>query len=323
MVPLWVTGRGSGTEKQLSCWTLAGTGPPTNWQWTQKPPPPYIASMTDLAFIKMHGLGNDFVVLDARTAPIDLGTDQIRAIADRKFGVGCDQLITLEPSDKADLFMRIHNADGIEVEACGNATRCIGALLAAETGRATASVDTVAGLLITTAVATDRVTVDMGPARLDWREIPLAREMDTLHVDFAHGGLNDPVAVNMGNPHLVFFVDDVAAVDLERLGPEIEHHELFPDRINVNIAQVRGPGDIRHRVWERGVGITRACGTGACATLVAASRRGHTDRAATIELDGGPLDIAWREDGHVLMTGATATSFRGVIDRSLLNGAGC
>ncbi|MEQ8193826.1 MAG: diaminopimelate epimerase [Rhodospirillales bacterium] len=275
-----------------------------------------------LAFVKMHGLGNDFVVLDARARALALTDAQARAIADRHLGVGCDQVIVIEPARNgaADAFMRIRNADGGEVAACGNASRCVAAILMRETGRDTAKLETAAGLLEAYANGS-QVTVDMGPAKLQWNEIPLAEEADTLHLKFSRGPLSDPVAVGMGNPHAVFFVPDAEAVDLAALGPEIEHHPFFPERTNVEAAQILSRDKIRLRVWERGAGITQACGTGACATLVAAHRRGLTERKATVILDGGPLVIEWREDNHVLMTGPVSTSFSGTIDGSLLNGA--
>jgi diaminopimelate epimerase len=272
-------------------------------------------------FTKMHGLGNDFVVLDERTLPLALNAARARAIADRKTGVGCDQLITLEPPNdrRAEAFMRIRNADGGEVEACGNAARCIAAVLMRESGRDHAVIETVAGLLDATRQADGLVAVDMGPARLDWRAIPLARAMDTLHLDLALGPLADPVAVNVGNPHTIFFVADAEKVDLAALGPKLEHDPLFPERTNVEVVHQLPDGSLRMRVWERGVGITRACGTGACATLVAASRRGLVGRKATVVLDGGALTIEWREtDSHVIMTGPVATSFSGRLDPSLL-----
>jgi len=269
--------------------------------------------MTALPFRKMHGLGNDFVVLDARRRAIALTPERARALADRKFGIGCDQLITLEPSHSADAFMRIHNADGGEVEACGNATRCIARLLMAETGRDQVGVETVVGRLDCRAVG-DRVAVDMGAVRLDWRDIPLARAMDTLHLDLP----GDPVGVNVGNPHAVFFVPDAESVDVAARGRELEHDPLFPQRANIEFATVLAPGRIRMRVWERGVGITRACGTGACAALVAAARRGLTGRQAVVVLDGGELEIEWRADGHVIMTGPVAESFRGEVDPDAL-----
>jgi len=275
---------------------------------------PISERMSALPFRKMHGLGNDFVVLDARARAIPITTERARALSDRKRGIGCDQLISLEPSAKADAFMRIHNADGGEVEACGNATRCIARMLMAEHGRDRVVVETVVGLLDCRAAPNGEVSVDMGPARLDWREIPLAKAMDTLHLDLE----GDPVGVNVGNPHAVFFVPDAEAVDVATLGPKLEHHPLFPERINVEFATVLSPTRIRMRVWERGVGITRACGTGACATLVAAARRGLTGRKAVVVLDGGELTIEWREDGHVVMTGPVAESFRGEVDPDAL-----
>ncbi|MDH3596367.1 MAG: diaminopimelate epimerase [Rhodospirillales bacterium] len=276
--------------------------------------------MQERAFIKMHGLGNDFVVIDARREPFDLDDAQARTIADRRLGVGCDQLIVMEPaaSSTADVFMRIRNADGGEVEACGNATRCVAALLMAERGGERCTVETRAGLLEAKPAGPDRIAVDMGEARLGWGDIPLAREMDTLHLGLSADGLSDPVAVNIGNPHAVFFVDDAEAVDLTGLGPRLEHDPLFPERANIGVAQVSGADRLRLRVWERGVGITRACGTGACAAAVAAHRRGLSGRKVEVMLDGGSLLLEWREDGHVVMTGPVATSFRGVLNGGLL-----
>src|SRR6185437_295111 len=228
--------------------------------------------MQGTPFIKMHGLGNDFVVLDARKAKLSLDAGAARAIADRHTGVGCDQLIVIERArdPAADVFMRIRNADGGEVEACGNATRCIADLVMREAGRDRAVIETAAGLLDATAAGPERITVDMGPARLDWRDVPLARECDTLHVPLALSPLADPVACSMGNPHATFFVPDAEAIDLATLGPVLEHDPLFPERANIAVVQVLSPTRLRFRVWERGTGITVACGTGACAALVAA-----------------------------------------------------
>lgn len=269
-------------------------------------------------FTKMHGLGNDFVVLDARRHKLMLNSDQVRRIADRRFGIGCDQLITLEPSAAADVFMRIHNADGGEVEACGNAARCIARLLMTEGRTDSASIETVAGLLKAYAAGGDRISVDMGIPQLDWQDIPLARAMDTLHLDFTHEGLSDPVAVNVGNPHVIFFVPDALAVDLARIGPEIEHAALFPARVNVSIVAPTGKASARLRVWERGAGITKACGTAACASAVAMVRRKLASGPIELTLDGGPLMLEWRADNHVIMTGGTAQTFRGEIDPSLI-----
>jgi diaminopimelate epimerase len=280
-------------------------------------------------FVKMHGLGNDFAVIDRRgagngaadgTGLPEIGERAARAIADRRTGVGCDQLLLIEPpkSPLADVFMRIRNADGGEVEACGNGARCVAALLMAETGRPHVVIETVVGLLDAEAAADGRVSVDMGQVRLDWREIPLSKPMDTLHLDLVQGKLSDPVAVNVGNPHVVFFVPDAEAVEIEKIGPVLERHRLFPERTNVEVATVLGPDRIRMRVWERGVGVTRACGTGACATLVAAARRGLTGRRATVVLDGGELGVEWLADDHVRMTGPATISFTGRLDAALL-----
>ena len=271
-------------------------------------------------FIKMHGLGNDFVVLDARAHAIPLDDNGARAIADRHTGVGCDQLLVMEKPKSlgADVFMRIRNADGDEVEACGNGTRCIAAVVMQETGKSHVVIETVAGLLEATKAGAHRVTVDMGPARLEWRQIPLARDCDTLHVPLTLGPLSDPVATSMGNPHATFFVPDAERIDIADLGPQLEHHPMFPQRANIGVASLAGENRLRFRVWERGVGITIACGTGACAAAVAAARRGLTGRKVTVVADGGPLEIEWREDGHVLMTGPAAVSFTGTLDPTLL-----
>jgi diaminopimelate epimerase len=210
--------------------------------------------------------------------------------------------------------MRIHNPDGSEAGACGNATRCIAARVMRELGADEITVETISGLLKTRAGRSDLITVDMGEARTDWRDIPVATACDTLHLPLANGPLADPVGVNVGNPHAVFFVPDVAAIDLPQLGPQLEHAPLFPERANIEIVQVLGRTHLRMRVWERGAGITQACGSGACAALVAAVRRGLTGRQADVALDGGVLTIEWLENGHVLMTGPWRESFRGEIE---------
>lgn len=276
-----------------------------------------------LSFLKMHGLGNDFVIVDQRADARPLSADAIAAIGDRRRGVGCDQFITIGPGDaEADALMGIYNGtDGEAVGACGNATRCVAALLLDETGKDAVTLRTRAGLLHAHRdAATGLVTVDMGAARLDWQDIPLSEPRDTLHMGLTVGPLSDPVGVNMGNPHAVFFVDDAESVDLPALGPQVERHSLFPERTNVEVVSRLGPASFRMRVWERAAGITQACGTGACAVAVAAIRRGLTDsRRVDIRLDGGPLTIEWRAaDGHVLMTGPVATAFSGTLDGSLL-----
>jgi diaminopimelate epimerase len=273
--------------------------------------------MSACSFIKMHGLGNDVVILDARTAPLPLDADTARWIADRRRGVGCDQVVVIEPpaNGRADVFLRFYNADGGEAQACGNGTRCVASLLMGDAGTTQIILETVAGLLAGSRGSDGRVSVDMGPAKTGWQEIPLARAGDTLHVDLALGPLADPVAVNMGNPHVVFFVPEVSAIDIETLGPKLENDPIFPERANIGIAQVTGPDRLRLRVWERGAGMTQACGSGACAATVAAIRRGLTGRTVTLDLDGGTIEITWREtDGHVLMTGPVATAFTGTLD---------
>ncbi|MDB5451480.1 MAG: dapF [Caulobacteraceae bacterium] len=270
-------------------------------------------------FLKMNGLGNDFVVVEARSAPFAPSLAEARAIADRASGIGCDQIIAIEPSTRADAFMRIWNADGAEVDACGNASRCVGWLLMQAAGADKATIETNAGLLEVSAGEGGKITVDMGPPGLDWRDIPLAEEMDTKGIELEIGPrgaplLHTPGCVSMGNPHVVFFVPDAEAAPVESVGPLIENHPLFPERANVGFAQIKGADRIRLRVWERGAGLTKACGTGACAALVAANRRGLTSTKAVLELDGGELEIEWRQsDGHVLMTGPAAVEFTGVL----------
>ncbi len=262
-----------------------------------------------IPFVKMHGLGNDFVVLDARRgALIPITRDLARALADRRTGIGCDQLIVLEPSDFADFAMRIFNNDGGEVEACGNATRAV-ALLHGEP----ATIETAGGMLHANPVE-GGISVAMGAPRFDWEAIPLAYAMDTDSLPVAWENLESPIAVNVGNPHVVFFVEDADAVELDRLGPQIEHDPLFPERVNVNVAQVVSRSAILLRVWERGAGLTRACGTGACATAVAAMKKGLVDRKVAVTLPGGTLSIEWGEDSEITMTGPAAESFQGSFD---------
>jgi diaminopimelate epimerase len=281
--------------------------------------------MSRTPFLKMHGLGNDFVVLDARAAAFDLTAERRRAIADRRLGVGCDQLIVLEPPTErgADVFMRIYNADGGEAGACGNATRCVASVLMDERKTDQVTVQTVAGLLDSQKTGTDGnglpvISVDMGPALLDWRDIPVREPCDTSHLPVGLGPLQDPVGTGMGNPHATFFVADAEAIPLTELGPRLERDRFFPERVNVGVAELKGAGRLRLRVWERGAGLTLACGSGACAAVVAASRRGLVPRKAEVALDGGTLAIEWLRDGHVMMTGGIALAFKGELDPSLL-----
>ena len=266
-------------------------------------------------FLKMNGLGNDFVVIETRTASFSPTPDEVRAIANRETGIGCDQLIVVEPSETADAHVRFWNADGEEVSACGNGTRCVGWLLMQASGQNEAVIETQAGRLIATRAGERLVSVDMGEPGLDWQEIPLSEAHDTQALEIAlydHADVMAPAGcVSMGNPHVVFFVPDAESVPVARIGPVVERHPLFPQHVNVGFAQIVARDRIRLRVWERGAGLTRACGTGACAALVAAARRDLTGRFATLELDGGELFIEWREDGHVIMTGPAAVDFMG------------
>jgi diaminopimelate epimerase len=277
----------------------------------------YCRAMDELSFHKMHSLGNDFVIIDRRSGKLPLSGAQIRLIADRRRGVGCDQLLALEPSERADLFMRVYNPDGSEAEACGNGTRCVARMIMEQHGNSRVRIETRADVLLVSA-GVQGYTVDMGRPRFGWDEIPLAKPMDTLALDLALGPLTQPVALSMGNPHAVFLVDDAESIPLQQLGPELEHHPLFPQRANIGVAEVRDSHTIRLRVWERGAGLTAACGSGACAALVAAARRGLTERSANLLLDGGRLQIAWTEADRVLMTGPASYGYSGRLHPELL-----
>jgi diaminopimelate epimerase len=278
-------------------------------------PPPYNAPMT--AFLKMHGLGNDFVAFDARDTAFALTPVQARAVADRHFGIGCDTVVVIRPGGAAaDASLLFYNADGAESESCGNATRCVARLLMDERGLARVKLSTKGGMLVCSDAGKGLVTIDMGEPKLDWADVPMIAPVDTNNFPLDVGGASLPASANsMGNPHCVLFVPDAAKAPVATLGPKIETLPMFPNRVNVEFAQVLDRSRIRMRVWERGVGITMACGTGACATAVAAVRRGLTDRKVELVLDGGSLFIEWREDdNHVLMTGPAAFPYRGRVD---------
>jgi diaminopimelate epimerase len=275
-----------------------------------------------LRFLKMHGLGNDFVIIDARGAgdpvtPAPMTPELARALGDRHRGVGFDQLAVIATSDTADAAVTFWNSDGSSAGACGNATRCVADLLLAESGTGTLAMHTANGRLTAERLAGGRIRVDMGPARTGWRDIPLAEEADTTALPLR----GSPGAVSMGNPHCVFFVDDAEAVALAEVGPKWEHHPLFPERTNVEFVHILSPGEIRLRVWERGAGITLACGSGACAAVVAGVRKGLLGRRVTVHLDGGALEIEWRPDdgaGNVCMTGPVSHVFEGRLSPEFL-----
>ncbi|WP_068311202.1 diaminopimelate epimerase [Polycladidibacter hongkongensis] len=280
-----------------------------------------------IPFLKMNGLGNDFVVFDARQASVALNPAQIAAIGSRDSGIGFDQMITVERSSAgAYAFMRIHNRDGSQVDACGNATRCIGRLLLGEAGLAAVTIETNAGLLHAFARESEsNVAVDMGVPRFDWQSIPLAEEFaDTTQIELQIGPIDAPVlhspsVVNVGNPHAIFWVEDIDAYELDKLGPLLENHPIFPQKANISLAQVDSPREIRLRVWERGVGITLACGTAACATAVAAARKGLCERDVDVHLPGGAIGIEWRaSDDHIIMSGETEIEFEGLLDLETL-----
>lgn len=279
--------------------------------------------MTDTTFIKMNGLGNDFAIFDSREQPLSLSAEQAAFVANREDGVGCDQVIVLEPSSKADVFMRILNADGSEVDACGNATRCVGRIVAGELNRAGVTIETNAGVLVAQIIGQDQVTVDMGVPKFDWQDIPLMEEFrDTRMIELQIGPIDDPVlhspsVVNVGNPHCIFWVKDIEAHDLAKFGPMLENHPMFPERANISLAQVTSKNSLILQVWERGAGLTEACGTAACAAAVTAARKKLTGRNVAVSLPGGDLQIHWREaDDHILMTGPIELEFKGQIDLS-------
>jgi len=263
--------------------------------------------MGNQEFHKMHGLGNDFVVIDARSEAVSMTAARAAAIANRRTGIGCDQLILLENSDIADVKMRIFNADGSEVESCGNASRCIVKLLGGDT-----RIETNGGI-IEGSIAGSLIRIDMGEAHFEWDQIPLAYAMDTAAMPLAWETLENPIAVNVGNPHAIFVVDDAADIDLERLGPIIENDAVFPERVNVNVASM-ADDEINLRVWERGVGLTRACGTGACATAVSFIRQKLVDSPVRVNLPGGQLTIEWEPQGRIIMTGDASHVFTAKAD---------
>jgi diaminopimelate epimerase len=276
-------------------------------------------------FLKMNGLGNDFVVVDARFNTFRVTEAQARAIADRTSGIGCDQLIVMEKSSHADVTMRIWNAEGGEVESCGNASRCIADLLMNESGKDTATIITKGGFLSAKKAGDKLITIDQGSPRFGWKEIPLSENFaDTRHIELQIGpidrpSIHSPSVVNVGNPHCIFWVDDLDVVDLAKVGPMIENHPLFPERTNVELAKVVARDHVILKVWERGAGLTKACGTAACAVMAAGHRIKVIDAKCRITLPGGDLFMAINEDnGHILMTGPVSYDGEGEIPEALL-----
>ncbi len=266
-------------------------------------------------FLKMHGTGNDFVVLDARTRGLSIDADTAKRLSDRHFGIGCDQLLLLEKTDKADVRMRIFNADGSEISTCGNASRCVADFIMRESGGDKASIETSAGIVTGTRDG-ELIKVNMGAPRFGWQQIPLSESRNTEHLGLAEGLLMDPVAVNMGNPHAVFFVRDLYHIKMAEWGPKLENNPLFPQRANISAVQVLSPDRVKMVVWERGAGLTMACGSAACAAVVAGTLREVTNRKIDVELPGGTLQVEWQqnESGDVLMSGPVAYVFEGEID---------
>lgn len=276
--------------------------------------PSFANPATGRPFIKMHGLRNHFVIVDARSDPYQPSTEEVTRICDSKTGVGGDQLIVIEPSSGADAFMRILNVDGREVEACGNATRCVAWLLLEEAGADRIVLETVAGQIECWRTGDKEVSCAMGRVTMDWQSIPLSREVDSLHVDFSAGLLNDGIALNIGNPHIVFFVDDIDEIDIESIGPIVQQDELFPQQVNVGIAQVVSADHIRSKVYERGAGLTTACGSGACVATYAALKRGLTEqRSVRVSMPAGDVTIDISDEGVATMTGPVAYCFSGFL----------
>ncbi len=275
-------------------------------------------------FLKMNGLGNEIVVMDARDGTFVLDAAGARLVGDPATGPGCDQVMVIEkPRDGGDVYTAIWNNSGEEVEACGNGARCVAAHLFETTGKTELKMETKGGLIVARDAGDGLITIDMGVPRFGWQEIPLSEEIhDTRAIELQIGPIDAPVlhspsVVNVGNPHAIFWVDDPERFDLEKIGPLLENHPMFPERANISLAQVIDRETIRTRVWERGAGATRACGTAACAIAVAAARKGLTGRSVTVHLPGGPLHIEWRErDDHILMTGPAEFEFEGEIDLS-------
>ncbi|MDX1736690.1 MAG: diaminopimelate epimerase [Alphaproteobacteria bacterium] len=277
-----------------------------------------------VAFNKMHGLGNDFIVVENRNNENHLSKDEIKLMSHRRFGIGCDQFIMLEKptAETADVFMRIYNPDASESGACGNATRCVASMVSDQTGKADITIQTQRGLLACQKNADGSYSVDMGVAMLDARSIPTTDDADVKNIPTGQD-LPAGFAVGMGNPHLVIFVEDADEIELDKLGPTLEHSPFFPERTNVEFVSKNSDGSLRMRVWERSAGITMACGSGACAVGVAAFKKGIINsREVDIHLDGGKLTIEYREDGHVIMTGPVAHAFDGHFDLSTQNPIG-
>ena len=280
--------------------------------------------VTDLTFYKMHGLGNDFIVLDSRDNQVMPNEQQMRYLADRHKGLGCDQIMVLRSSDKPDTIrLDMFNADGSPAGACGNGTRCVARLVMDQEARNEISIETASGHLKgwRADARSDVISADMGLVSTNWQDIPTNRAVDTLAVDLGFPELGAATLVSVGNPHAVFFVENAEAVNLHHWGPMAEQHALFSDRANIEFIQILDRQTIRMRVWERGAGVTLACGSGSCAAAVASSCRGLTDNEVTLHLDGGSLQITWRrdKDGHVVMTGPATYVAEGIISSSFFH----
>ncbi len=273
--------------------------------------------MEQVPFVKMHGLGNDFVIIDSRISDPKLTSMAIKNICHRHFGVGCDQLIILKDSKKADLAIDFYNSDASLSKACGNGTRCCAALLLSEMQATECRIETQAGIIECWINDNGLISVNMGKPKHSWQDIPLSHDMPTDNLPLNIEGLANPSSLSMGNPHTVFIVEDIEAIDIETIGKHVENHEFFPERSNVEFVQIIDRKNIRLRVWERGAGITLACGSGTCAALAALVQKNLTHKAITAELDGGKLHVEMDPDGHVILTGPIAVSFGGTLSESL------
>ena len=272
--------------------------------------------MIPFSFVKMHGLGNDFVVLDAFVSSFSIGKEEAKIISDRRFGIGCDQILIVKPSEIADAEVIVINSDGSKSDACGNGARCIISYLAEKLSKNTINIIMGDRFIAGQMISNSNVKIDMGAPDLRWDLIPLSREMNTLHLNldrYYEGDLilSDPVAVGMGNPHVVFFVKDINLINLEMLGPTIENDEIFPNRVNVSVASVEKKNFINLKVWERGVGLTLACGSGACATFVGAVLRNLVEKKSKISLPGGLLEIEWLKNDHISVEGEAVKVYEG------------
>jgi len=274
-------------------------------------------NLDGIPFKKMHGLGNDFVVIDSRYKEIEPSNLQIKKISDRRTGIGFDQLLIIKESKHNDAFMSVYNANGSVVETCGNGARCIAKIIMNESKKEKVVIDTLAGPITAWENSNGLISADMGKPSMDWRDIPLSHEISTINLDLRIKNLPPGIAINIGNPHIVFLVKNLKALKIDKIAPQIEHHNIFPENTNVEFVEYINKNHIKMRVWERGVGITQACGTGACAAAVASIIKNLTERSLTVSLDGGDLQIEWLENNNIILSGPAHDSFNGITNDKL------